>query len=208
MLIETLFSIIILPIVFGYLLVLSPIIVILLLPMAFLSYAAMAFVNLAIRWQLKRTQLLTIAVARKLTPILVDFRVAFPTLKLETESRLPLLPFCFPAHVGARLLRAQVSLPWGVFFLVGKNTDKLEQPETGDTVRRPQSMTVSLADALGNELNLGSRNLSQLEVQASKNDLTPLTDEVRFNRIILQHALQKVGFVHNPLKWWFWTYAS
>ena len=97
------------------------------------------------------------------------------------------------------------------------NEDELYQ-ETCKYVAPPEcaphptgsAIDITLMDKQGNELDLGTPfNATPKETaNATSFDSDKISEKAKEHRLVLKHALEKVGFSNYPPEWWHWSYGD
>ncbi|MEV6108906.1 M15 family metallopeptidase [Streptomyces sp. NPDC051940] len=72
------------------------------------------------------------------------------------------------------------------------------------------AVDLTLADARGRELDLGTRMNASPEESAGAcyTDAPGIADEARANRALLGRVLASAGLVNYPTEWWHWSYGD
>ncbi|MBI3259640.1 MAG: D-alanyl-D-alanine dipeptidase [Ignavibacteriae bacterium] len=119
----------------------------------------------------------------------------------EVQAFIMMLGFRLKVYDGYRPLSIQKIL-WDAT----KEKKYVVNPANGSKHNRGAAVDVTLVDAKGKELDMGSEFDSFSEM--SNSDAKGLSENVKKNRDILTSAMQMFGFVPNSREWWHFDYEG
>ncbi len=119
----------------------------------------------------------------------------------EAQAFVKMLGFRLKVYDGYRPLSIQKIL-WDAT----KEKKYVANPATGSKHNRGAAVDVTLVDAKGKELDMGSEFDSFSEM--SNSDAKGLSEQVQKNRDVLTSAMQMFGFTPNPKEWWHFDFEE
>lgn len=197
-----------LPIYFGYFLVLLPIFVITSIPVFFLFISGLrVFKKIINYYKVNDLSNILITDSRVVQSLvidnkepLVDFSFLFVGILPTGERQVTNNNFKGRLKVGQMLRAAELLLPKGIHLFIRKSY-LVSSPELSTGA----SFYVTLIDNQGTEVNMG-RKAHFLNNHEKQSEF--LSEEAKFNRNLLNAVLSKVGFVNYPTQWWHWSYGD